>query len=148
MAPQAEDKEMESKSGMPSNDVEFLIMCLKNTNGGVVSINSAAVASAMNYSNPRSVTNRIAALKKKYDLPFGTAKASPTKSTTDEVKLPVTPTKNRVTKTKATPRKAATPKGKAKLEAKAEFSDEDTPMLTTEKASGESEQEEDFEKDI
>jgi hypothetical protein len=98
-------------------------------------INSAAVASALNYSNPRSVTNRIAALKKKYDLPFGTGKASPTKSAY-EVKPPVTPTKNRVTKAKATPRKAASPKGKVKVEPKAEFSDEDTPMSTTEKASG------------
>jgi hypothetical protein len=38
MAPQEEEKETESKSGMTPNDVEFLVMCLKNTNGGAISV--------------------------------------------------------------------------------------------------------------
>jgi hypothetical protein len=38
MAPTTESKEGESKTGMPANDVEFLIACLKNTNGGAISV--------------------------------------------------------------------------------------------------------------
>jgi hypothetical protein len=79
----------------------------------------------LNYSNPRSVANRITVLKKKYDLPFGTGistKASPTKSSGDEPKIPMTPSKNRVIRTK-TPKKG-TPKSKVKVEPEDEGSDE------------------------
>lgn len=79
----------------------------------------------MNYKNPKSVANRVSALKKKYNLPFGTTKGDTPKKASgaggsNEPAVPSTPSKQRVTKAR-TPaaKKKATPKGKkgAKVEA-------------------------------
>jgi hypothetical protein len=84
----------------------------------------------MNYGNPRSVTNRINQIKKKYDLPFGSSASTKTTAAKSgdsggEAKIPLTPTKNRVTKTKTPKRGLATPMRKAKAGAKYEFSEEE-----------------------
>jgi hypothetical protein len=123
----------------PSNHftANLVGLFLVRTNNSEHQINASAVATAMNYSNPRSVSNRIAALKKKYDLPFGSGKGTPTKSS-DEPKAPTTPSKNRVTKSKAPAKKAATPKTKPRVEVKDEFSDEDMSVANTAKARGRS----------
>lgn len=70
-----------------------------------------AVGEALGYKNARSVTNKLATLRKKYDLPLGgSAGVKATGST--EAKTPATPSKNRVTKpgAAATKRKISTPK--------------------------------------
>ncbi|KAF4625337.1 hypothetical protein G7Y89_g12834 [Cudoniella acicularis] len=121
----------ESKTGMPQADVEFLIACLKNTTGGSIAIDTKAVAEAMNYTNHRSVGNRISALKKKYDLPFGASgvgkKAKEGESS--EPTVPSTPNANRVTK-KRTPAKKKTPSKKAvKKEESEPEEEEDATMV-------------------
>jgi hypothetical protein len=75
------------------------------------------VAEAKGFSNPRSVSNRILALKKKYGIPLGSGKpVDPDAPVTPRgpKKSPKLPSSNRVIKKKATPRKAKG--GKAKKE--------------------------------
>ncbi|KFY81910.1 hypothetical protein V500_10972 [Pseudogymnoascus sp. VKM F-4518 (FW-2643)] len=62
-------------SGMRSDDVLFLIDCLQHTTGGQVQIDCGAVAKRRNMTNPKSVANRIAVMKKKYGLPLATSAA-------------------------------------------------------------------------
>ena len=81
-----------------------------------------AAAAALGYKNPRSVTNRITELKKKYNLPLGTVGSHRKKKETTssegadpgKVEVPKTPSKERVTKAKATPKNKATTKAKAR----------------------------------
>lgn len=101
-----------SVGDMPAADVKFLMVCLQNTSGGsivvsqllafrfsatVVEINNgiwhsltrsqidkAKVASILGFSNVNSVSNKVLALKKKYDLPFGTTAAAAIKPTPAE----------------------------------------------------------------
>lgn len=94
-------------------------------------IDATAVAEVLGYKNTKSVSNRITTLKKKYNLPFGSAgsrgaavvaaSSSTEAETAPEPKVPATPSKNRVTKQRATSvKKAATPKAaKGKGKAKA-----------------------------
>jgi hypothetical protein len=81
-----------------------------------------AVAAVLNYKNPRSVSNRITELKKKYNLPLGTVgshrkkkeAASSEEADPGKVEVPKTPSKERVTKSKAIPKNKATTKAKAR----------------------------------
>ncbi|KAG0647931.1 hypothetical protein D0Z07_6046 [Hyphodiscus hymeniophilus] len=123
--------------GMTSVDVKFLITCLQNAAGGSISIDNTKVAEALNYKNPRSVANKIALLKKKYDLPLGTSgkgagalTASPKTGTTPKdatvPKTPTkTPTKGRVTKPRVNSSTKKKPAPKTKVKAKAESDDEE-----------------------
>ena len=77
-------------------------------------VNTQAVATHLGYANHRSVANRVSALKKKYDIPFGPTYSKATKD--DGPAVPATPSKNRVAKKVATPRKKKTP-AKAEKEA-------------------------------
>ncbi|KFX88090.1 hypothetical protein V495_05641 [Pseudogymnoascus sp. VKM F-4514 (FW-929)] len=70
-------------SGMRPEDVLFLIDCLQNTTGGQVQIDCNAVAKKRNMTNPRSVANRIATMKKKYGLPLATSAAKAVAGTSD-----------------------------------------------------------------
>ena len=86
------------------------------------------VAEHLGYKNPRSVGNKVAAMKKKYDLPLGSSasKGAATPDKTVTAKTPAvakTPTKNRVTKPSATSStKKSTPK---KSTVKVESGDEE-----------------------
>ncbi|KAG9241104.1 hypothetical protein BJ878DRAFT_448208 [Calycina marina] len=105
---------------MPTSDITFLIACLQNTTGGAISIDNNKVAEKLQYKNPRSVGNKVNALKKKYNLPFGSSKLdSPKKASYDagpaQPTVPKTPSKNKVTKPRG--RSTGTKnKGKAKKE--------------------------------
>jgi hypothetical protein len=61
------------------------------------------VAEVQGFKNPRSVTNRILALKKKYGIPLGSGKLLDPDA---PAKVPKTPSSNRVTKARASPKKA------------------------------------------
>ncbi|RDL34001.1 uncharacterized protein BP5553_08369 [Venustampulla echinocandica] len=126
---------VESKSGMPQADVDFLIACLKNTTGGSISIDTKAVADALKYQNHRSVGNRISALKKKYDLPFGSSSNGKGKASDaagpNESAIPVTPNKNRVTKPKTPGTGSARKKAASKKVKKEEPKSEDEEAVTT-----------------
>ncbi|KAI9763014.1 MAG: hypothetical protein M4579_000077 [Chaenotheca gracillima] len=52
---------------MPDADTKFLAECLRNSSSPIT-VDIEAVASTLDYANPRSVANRIAILRKKYDL--------------------------------------------------------------------------------
>jgi hypothetical protein len=63
------------------------------------------VAEAKGFSNPRSVTNRILGLKKKYGIPLGSGKpVDPDAAVTPRGRKPAS--SNRVTKARASPKKA------------------------------------------
>lgn len=69
------------------------------------------MAEVQGFKNPRSVTNRILALKKKYGIQLGSGKPSADLDGAVTAKVPKTPSTNRVTKAassskKATPRTA------------------------------------------
>ena len=64
-------------------------------------IDASAVGDALGYKNVKSVSNRISAMKKKYNLPFGSGTSRGSTSTSPEPKVPTTPAKNRVTKSGA-----------------------------------------------
>ncbi|KAF8856302.1 hypothetical protein BDZ45DRAFT_745610 [Acephala macrosclerotiorum] len=114
---------------MPQGDIDFIMTCIQNATDGALTVDSAKIASKMGYVNPRSVSNRIGQIKKKYGLAIkaGTGKATADADgtvTTPATKTPRTP--NKVTKTPKTPRTKATPtptKGKkapAKITAEAD----------------------------
>lgn len=69
-------------------------------------IDTKAVAEARGYKNPRSVANRITNLKKRYNLPITASQSGPRKvgdsSPATEIQVPVTPSKNKVTKARGT----------------------------------------------
>ncbi|KAI9647212.1 hypothetical protein NHQ30_003595 [Ciborinia camelliae] len=138
----------QANGGMSQADVDFLMCCLRNTTGGSIQVDTQRVAQLLNYKNPRSVSNKVSSIKKKYDLPFGASSrtaeemtssntgkagkgdASPKKASDangdNEPVVPATPSKNRVTKTKATPKpRAATKKAPAKKTKKAVVESED-----------------------
>jgi hypothetical protein len=61
------------------------------------------VAEARGQKNPGSVSNRILKMRKKYNLPIGTGSAKKSAAAaegTTDTKVPMTPSKNRVTKTR------------------------------------------------
>lgn len=98
-------------------------------------IDVSAVGDALGYKNVKSVSNRISAMKKKYNLPFGSGTSrGGTSSTSPEPKVPTTPAKNRVTKSGAASAKktasakalkTATGKGKAAKEKAEDTEDAD-----------------------
>jgi hypothetical protein len=93
-------------------------------------VDTGAVAETLNYKNPKSVANRVGQLKKKYDLPIGTAKSDTPKKASDasganEPAIPATPSKQRVTKTRTPIKKNAVPKTKGKKAAKKEAPEDD-----------------------
>ncbi|KAL2066663.1 hypothetical protein VTL71DRAFT_2735 [Oculimacula yallundae] len=112
------DTEVAGKGdGIPPQDANFILCCLKNTVGGVVAVDPAKVALELGYSNPRSVTNKISAIKKKYSIPISSAGAksgAAVTSTADfatalaTAKTTTTPTK--AAKGKVLARKTATPR--------------------------------------
>ncbi|CAG8983604.1 hypothetical protein HYALB_00004625 [Hymenoscyphus albidus] len=126
-------------AGMNPKDVEFLIACLQNANGGNVTIDSTGVAKDLGYDNPRSVQNRISTLKKKYNLPFGTSKggsaAGTAASPAKVVKTKGPPKKETATKKEpaakkgtSTKKPAARGKGKKKAAESEEEADPDEEM--------------------
>jgi hypothetical protein len=64
------------------------------------------VAEVQGFKNPRSVTNRILALKKKYGIPLGSGKPLADLDSPVTAKVPKTPSTNRVTKARASSKKA------------------------------------------
>ncbi|KAK6606416.1 hypothetical protein H4I96_04878 [Botrytis cinerea] len=134
----------QGNGGMSQSDVDFLMCCLRNTTGGSIQVDTQKVAQLLQYKNPRSVSNKVSFIKKKYDLPFGASSrtademaggkagkgdVSPKKASdangTNEPAVPTTPSKNRVTKTKAAPRSRAKKTTAKKPAKKAEESDEE-----------------------
>ncbi|KAM0313598.1 hypothetical protein ACHAO8_005402 [Botrytis cinerea] len=134
----------QGNGGMSQSDVDFLMCCLRNTTGGSIQVDTQKVAQLLQYKNPRSVSNKVSFIKKKYDLPFGASSrtademaggkagkgdVSPKKASdangTNEPAVPTTPSKNRVTKTKAAPRSRAKKTPAKKPAKKAEESDEE-----------------------
>jgi hypothetical protein len=79
-------------------------------------VNIQAVADLKGFTNPRSVSNKIAQLKTKYDLPIGATGGTPRKASSaagpSQPAIPNTPSKQRVTKAKAVPKKKAVAKPK------------------------------------
>ncbi|KAM0125668.1 hypothetical protein ACHAP3_009660 [Botrytis cinerea] len=134
----------QGNGGMSQSDVDFLMCCLRNTTGGSIQVDTQKVAQLLQYKNPRSVSNKVSFIKKKYDLPFGASSrtademaggkagkgdVSPKKASdangTNEPAVPTTPSKNRVTKIKAAPRSRAKKTPAKKPAKKAEESDEE-----------------------
>ncbi|KAH9217310.1 hypothetical protein DL95DRAFT_494359 [Leptodontidium sp. 2 PMI_412] len=118
---------------IPQQDAEFIMTCIKNATGGVLTVDAAKIAAQLGFTNPRSVTNKISNIKKKYGLAISTAGAKSGASSAGGdgaalapfiAKTPAPPRtpKGKVTKAKAIPKSAAkeTPSKKAtKSEAKA-----------------------------
>ncbi|KAF7872487.1 hypothetical protein EAF04_003408 [Stromatinia cepivora] len=136
----------QSGGGMSQVEVDFLMCCLRNTTGGSIQVDTQKVAQLLNYKNPRSVSNKVSSIKKKYNLPFGASSrtaeemavskpgrgdSSPKKASDangdNEPAIPTTPSKNRVTKAKATPKPRAkkTPAKKSTKKVAAEESEEE-----------------------
>ncbi|KAF7900655.1 uncharacterized protein EAF01_007957 [Botrytis porri] len=139
----------QANGGMSQADVDFLMCCLRNTTGGsiqgkILKVDTQKVAQLLNYKNPRSVSNKVSSIKKKFDLPFGASSrtadevaggkagkgdVSPKKASdangTNEPAVPTTPSKNRVTKAKATPKSRAKKTPAKKSFKKVEESDEE-----------------------
>ncbi|KAF7916624.1 uncharacterized protein EAE98_010633 [Botrytis deweyae] len=134
----------QANGGMSQADVDFLMCCLRNTTGGSIQVDTQKVAQLLNYKNPRSVSNKVSSIKKKFDLPFGASSRtadevaggkagkgdlSPKKASdangTNEPAVPTTPSKNRVTKAKATPKPRAKKVPAKKSAKKVEESDEE-----------------------
>ncbi|KAG4428782.1 hypothetical protein IFR05_015731 [Cadophora sp. M221] len=104
---------------IPQQDAEFIMTCIKNATGGVLTVDAAKIAAQLGFINPRSVTNKISNIKKKYGLAISTAggsKAGSSSAGGDGAALapfiaktpapPRTP-KGKVTKAKATPKSSA-----------------------------------------
>ncbi|CAD6443707.1 1f47dd4f-d355-4a5c-bd94-1963d3cf71d2 [Sclerotinia trifoliorum] len=140
----------QANGGMSQVEVDFLMCCLRNTTGGsiqgkIFKVDTQKVAQLLNYKNPRSVSNKVSSIKKKYNLPFGAssrtaeemAVSKPGRVTLHQRRhlmqmvimsppfLP--PFKNRVTKAKATPkpRVKKTPAKKSTKKVAAEDSEEE-----------------------
>ncbi|KAI9755053.1 MAG: hypothetical protein M1815_005218 [Lichina confinis] len=95
--------------GVTPSDAKFLIECLKNSRGPV-SVDVEKVASAMGLTNPKSVSNRLGQLKKKYGMEFTTSGASGAKTATDVAGSPLAAGKVRKPRTPRTPKTPKTPK--------------------------------------
>ncbi|RAL66367.1 hypothetical protein DID88_006036 [Monilinia fructigena] len=157
----------QANGGMSQADVDFLMCCLRNTTGGSIQVDTQRVAQLLNYKNPRSVSNKVSNIKKKYDLPFGASSrtaeemaslntgkhgkgdASPKKASEangdNEPAVPTTPSKNRVTKAKATPKPRTTKKTPAKRYKKVVSEDEDDELADLKEEDLESTKQEDEE---
>ncbi|KAG4026867.1 hypothetical protein MFRU_035g00190 [Monilinia fructicola] len=159
----------QANGGMSQADVDFLMCCLRNTTGGSIQVDTQRVAHLLNYKNPRSVSNKVSSIKKKYDLPFGASSrtaeemaslnpgkhgkgdASPKKTSDangdNEPAIPTTPSKNRVTKAKAkaAPKPRATKKAPAKKSKKVISEDEDDELADLKEEDIESTKQEDEE---
>ncbi|KAH7370834.1 hypothetical protein BKA65DRAFT_472009 [Rhexocercosporidium sp. MPI-PUGE-AT-0058] len=103
---------------VPQQDVEFIMTCIRNATGGVLTVDGVKIATQLGFQNPRSVTNKISLIKKKYGLAISTAGAKAAASTAGGgdgalapmiVKTPAPPRtpKGKVTKAKATPKGSA-----------------------------------------
>ncbi|KAL3421284.1 hypothetical protein PVAG01_07729 [Phlyctema vagabunda] len=113
----SDTEEKGTNSGMSADEVKFLMACLNNTTGGGITVDTAAIAEALNYKNPKSVANRLSAMKKKYGFPISgsgsgakSGAASGGASNGDAVAIPKTPDKNRVKKAAPARKKAASKK--------------------------------------
>ncbi|KAB8301202.1 hypothetical protein EYC80_003093 [Monilinia laxa] len=157
----------QANGGMSQADVDFLMCCLRNTTGGSIQVDTQRVAQLLNYKNPRSVSNKVSNIKKKYDLPFGASSrtaeemaslntgkhgkgdASPKKASDvngdNEPAIPTTPSKNRITKVKATPKPRTTKKTPAKKPKKVVSEDEDDELADIKEEDLESTKQEDEE---
>ncbi|RDW75290.1 hypothetical protein BP6252_06432 [Coleophoma cylindrospora] len=62
-------KKSENDNDIPAADLTFIMTCLQHCNGGTISVNIPAVARALNYTNPKSVTNKLAFMRKRYNIP-------------------------------------------------------------------------------
>ncbi|KAI9784689.1 MAG: hypothetical protein M1816_000754 [Peltula sp. TS41687] len=80
----ASDTPTNGVGGMSEADTKFLIECLKNTKD-VVTVDIEAVASSLQYSNRRSVGNRLGLLRKRYGLAITTSSVSAKAATTTDV---------------------------------------------------------------
>ncbi|KAF7956922.1 hypothetical protein EAE96_004246 [Botrytis aclada] len=137
----APSSQTQANGGMSQADVDFLMCCLRNTTGGSIQVDTQKVAQLLNYKNPRSVSNKVSSIKKKFDLPFGASSrtadevaggkagkgdVSPKNANgANEPAVPTTPSKNRVTKAKATPKPRAKKVPAKKFAKKVEESDEE-----------------------
>ncbi|CZT11846.1 hypothetical protein WAI453_003138 [Rhynchosporium graminicola] len=117
---------------MSQADTDFILVCIKNAIGGVLTVDGNKIAAELNYTNPRSVTNKISAIKKKYGLPISTASASKTSADFASAPLrkvkktpgaPKTPN-GKITKRKATPKKTSAKKAAVKTAVKVESESE------------------------
>ncbi|KAL3421745.1 hypothetical protein PVAG01_05901 [Phlyctema vagabunda] len=63
-------KRSDSDSEISAADVTFIMTCLQNTNGGSLYVNIPAVAQVLNYTNPKSVSNKLAFMRKRYHIPI------------------------------------------------------------------------------
>ncbi|KAI9827372.1 MAG: hypothetical protein M1826_006297 [Phylliscum demangeonii] len=104
---------------MTDGDAKFLIECLKHTKGAVT-IDLDAVAGALDYANPKSVGNRLGALKKRYNLTLTTSAATNKAQSGEVGSGPISPDKVKKPRTprkpagEGTPRKRAPAKKRAK----------------------------------
>ncbi|KAK0122382.1 hypothetical protein ONS95_010622 [Cadophora gregata] len=128
-----------AKETMSQQDVEFLLTCLRNSVAGSLTVDATKIAVALNYSNPRSVTNKISLFKKKYNLAISTAgakaaaaaaSASAGDGNAATPTIPKTPAppktpKGKITKGKATPKGSATKKTPVKKAVKSAVKAED-----------------------
>ena len=112
-------KDGEEVGSMSASDVKFLVGCLQNTTGrrrprlSILGRDTMATE-ALGYENIRSLTIRLATIKKKYNLPIGSTSKSPAPTASvDNVDFPSfgTPAKATAAKSPAAPPK--TPKTKA-----------------------------------
>ncbi|KAI9744226.1 MAG: hypothetical protein M1818_002378 [Claussenomyces sp. TS43310] len=97
----------ENDSGMSVDEQKFLLDCLMCPSNGSFNVDTQAVADRRGQKNAKSITNRISILKKKYNLPIGagSSKASDAAGP-NQPAIPITPSKERVVKPKATKRGA------------------------------------------
>ncbi|RFU33423.1 hypothetical protein B7463_g2928, partial [Scytalidium lignicola] len=120
------------KGGIPDSDATFLLSCIRNA-GTIAQIDMKTVAKELGFSNPRSVSNKITMLKKKYNINFSTTGNSPTKQS-DTSKVA---SKDRVRKAPSARkgRKAAVKKEKVESEEEYMSEAEDTQMQEDEAGS-------------
>ena len=96
----------------------------------IIQIDTKAVAEARGYKNPGSVANRITRLKKRYNLPITASGSKKTDSSpASEARVPVTPSKSKVTKARTT-RGRAVKITKKLVKSDDESSGEDNGMIT------------------
>lgn len=103
-------------AGMPQQDVDFLVACLKSSVGGSIVVNTIKVAELLEYKNHRSVTNRIKQMKDKYGLFMsGSTKVSvePTEGDEEDA-AEETPAKLMTPKAAAKPKAVKTPASSGK----------------------------------
>ncbi|KAE8440844.1 hypothetical protein EG329_006387 [Mollisiaceae sp. DMI_Dod_QoI] len=137
--------------GMPQGDIDFIMACINHAMDGAITVDVAKLAAKFNYTNARSVNNRIGVIRKKYGLTIngGSAPkkageaagddASPGPKAVKTPKVPRTPaSKDKVTKsgssTKRKPKAvaSATPTKAKKAAAKGKAVEADTNMADPE----------------